>query len=331
MKITILKNKITNQDIFNKGLELVKKHLASISFPVEFKIKEISKNLTTESFSNTTVHAGVSVKPGEILAEVDGSDDIACLIFNWDGVFPRPTNPAQHGLNKNGCTPIQIPEQWYGIYPEVLAEFLLHEICHATFYLSGKVAQDYTHNFYTSSYAQMPGGTIPFYLSILKGLSPLKNIYKITTPPAPAPIISPPVVPVKIMFKPKNFTLKELVSPEIYAKYGEKGWEFFDERLLRNIQWLREKLGKAIRVNHDHLRYCGFDAGEFRKFGVSQHNMGRALDFEVVGMTSEEVRKFLIANHKEMPEPNIWVEAGVPHNHMDVRYSDKKGIYLFNP
>jgi hypothetical protein len=139
-------------------------------------------------------------------------------------------------------------------------------------------------------------------------------------------------VPVPVLYKPLNFPLKELVSPEIYAKFGERAWEFFDERILRNIQWVRERLGPT-RVNNYSmgLKYRGFDAFEFRKTGVSQHNHGRALDFEVIGMPSEQVRQYLVTHQNEMPEPNVWVEKGTPHCHMDVRCSDKKGVYLFNP
>lgn len=136
----------------------------------------------------------------------------------------------------------------------------------------------------------------------------------------------------KEMYKPKNFALKELVSPEILAKYGDKAWEFLDERMLRNIQFIRDSLGRPIIVNNGStFTHRCFDATEERKDGTSQHNMGRAIDFDVKGMSAEQVRKWMGSNYKNFPEPNIWVEIGTNWVHFDVRYSDKSGIYLFQP
>ena len=143
--------------------------------------------------------------------------------------------------------------------------------------------------------------------------------------------VKTPVKPeeVKEIYKPKNFVLKELVSPEILKQFGEKAWEFFDERLLRNLQFLRDNLG-PIRVNNGTtFKYRGFDACEYRKNGVSQHNHGRGVDYDVVGMPAQKVREWILINQDRLPEPNCWIEDGVDWNHMDVRCSDKKGVYVF--
>ena len=144
------------------------------------------------------------------------------------------------------------------------------------------------------------------------------------TPPSPAPIVEK-------LYKPKNFVLKELVSPIILNTYGDKAWEFLDERLLKNIQFIRDSLAKPIRVNNGttYKNRC-FDAVEERKTGTSQHNMGRAIDFDVVGMTAEQVRKWISDNYTKFPEPNIWIEKNTSWIHMDVRYSNNKGLYMFS-
>lgn len=133
-------------------------------------------------------------------------------------------------------------------------------------------------------------------------------------------------------YKPKNFSLKELVPKTTIDKLGDKAWELLDERMLRNIQFFRDTFG-VIYINTPTQQFRCFDPSEFRKEGLSQHNHGRAVDCTFKNYTSEQVREWLRQpeNVSRLPEPNIWVEIGTPHLHFDVRYSDKKGIYFFNP
>lgn len=143
-------------------------------------------------------------------------------------------------------------------------------------------------------------------------------------------------IPTGSYYKPANFRISELVSPELLSRLGEdKCWQMFDERLLRNLQWLRERFGVTYVNINGRFKYRGFDAGEYRTSGTSQHNHGRAIDCHFKDYTIAEVHDILKTEHINMPEPNIWVEA--THNgksiswlHMDLRYSDKKGIYFFN-
>lgn len=132
----------------------------------------------------------------------------------------------------------------------------------------------------------------------------------------------------KPMYKPKNFALKELVSKATLDKYGEQAWQFLDERMLRNLQSIREQLGKPITVNTFLLQQRCFDPAEERG-PYSQHAHGRAVDFSVSGMTAQEVRNWL--KTASLPEPNIWVEEDVGWIHMDVRVSEYKGVYFFKP
>ena len=140
------------------------------------------------------------------------------------------------------------------------------------------------------------------------------------------------ILPLRELYKPKNFTLKELVPASILSKFGEKAWEFLDERMLRNLQFFREIFG-ITNVNTTTEQYKCFDPAVFRKEGTSQHNAGRAVDCIFKNYTSEQVREWLKKpeNVAKLPEPNIWVELGTSHFHFDVRFSDKKGVYFFNP
>lgn len=134
-------------------------------------------------------------------------------------------------------------------------------------------------------------------------------------------------------YRPKNFILQELVSKAIYEKYGERAWQFLDVRMLKNLQWLRENIG-SMTVNNwywgGNRQYSGFDACEYRKDGTSQHNHGRACDSISKYMTAQQVRDFVKENGHKAPYPNIWVENSVDWFHMDVRASDKVGVYFFN-
>lgn len=133
------------------------------------------------------------------------------------------------------------------------------------------------------------------------------------------------------LYKPKNFALSELVPQVTITRFGDKAWEFLDERMLRNLQYIREALGRTITVNTPSLQYRCFDPVTYRKDGYSQHNHGRSVDFDVKGMTAQQVRDWLKVHYKELPEPNIWVEEGTRWVHFDIRASDKKGAYFFYP
>ena len=45
------------------------------------------------------------------------------------------------------------------------------------------------------------------------------------------------------------FDIQELVCRDTYNKYGNEAWQFLDDRLLANLLWIRENLGKPIYVN----------------------------------------------------------------------------------
>lgn len=136
-----------------------------------------------------------------------------------------------------------------------------------------------------------------------------------------------------LLYRPKNFALHELVSEKVYKEKGEKAWEFFDERILQNLQAIRDHYGVAVHVNNwkqgGQFSYRGFDEGGYRKNGYSQHNMGRAIDFTVSGKTAQQVRDDIVNGAVKLPHKNIWLEDDVSWLHMDVRYSGFDGVYLF--
>jgi hypothetical protein len=128
----------------------------------------------------------------------------------------------------------------------------------------------------------------------------------------------------------KYFGIKELVCPHVYEKFGEKAWRFLDERLLENLDWIRENLDKPIVVNNwaqggeysqRGLRCTRcilvIEQVDLRKVYLSAHIFGKAVDFNVVGMTAEEVRQWIKAHAKDLPHP-CRLEESVSWVHLDV-------------
>ena len=52
------------------------------------------------------------------------------------------------------------------------------------------------------------------------------------------------------MYKCQKFTIKELVSKQVYQKFGERAWMFFDEQLLRDLDTIRLYHGLPIIINN---------------------------------------------------------------------------------
>ena len=168
MKILILTQNIKNRPAMIKGLEIAKELALKEGLNLEYTFQETEKVFSSFSFVNDVQPKGVALNGWEIIQETKGDYTISCLIYDWDKYNPKPTNPITQGYARNLTVPIHIPEQWYNGYPEVLAEFFLHELCHAGFFLANKI--DTTHNFYQSNFKNLPGGPTLYYLSLLKDL-----------------------------------------------------------------------------------------------------------------------------------------------------------------
>ena len=137
----------------------------------------------------------------------------------------------------------------------------------------------------------------------------------------------------------KYFDKQELVSKHVYDRDG--GYELIHHDLQNLVVWIREKLGRPMFANNWAI------GGQFSQRGYrtnddpvckaqkfvpgSAHFKGKALDFDVKGMTAEQVRKWLHDNQESAPV-RFRVEKGVNWVHVDVmphKASDK--AYFFNP
>ena len=137
----------------------------------------------------------------------------------------------------------------------------------------------------------------------------------------------------------KYFDKEELLSKHVYNSGG--GYELLHPDLQKLVVWIRETLGRPMFANNWEI------GGQFSQRGYrtnddpvckaqkfvpgSAHFKGKALDFDVKGMTAEQVRKWLHDNQESAPV-RFRVEKGVNWVHVDVmphKASDK--AYFFNP
>ena len=139
----------------------------------------------------------------------------------------------------------------------------------------------------------------------------------------------------------KYFDIRELTCPHVYNKFGEYAWNFFDPRLLDTLLVIREKIGKPIYVNNwdmgGNFTQRGFrcnicplvkEKTALEKLYVTAHNQGMGVDFDVKGMSAEEVRKWIVDNKIFLPHP-IRLESDVNWVHLDVRTDGMQTITFF--
>jgi len=142
----------------------------------------------------------------------------------------------------------------------------------------------------------------------------------------------------------KYFKVQELVSKAVYDKWGEKSWNFLDEKLLETLLVLRRDILKVPLVCNDWV-YGGKNSQRGLRENIcsivkektdkgvlylSQHNFGKAVDLVSSKMSAEDMRKTIKANAKKLPY-NVRVEDGVSWLHIDLMcdINQKDKIYFF--
>jgi len=126
------------------------------------------------------------------------------------------------------------------------------------------------------------------------------------------------------------FDLREVVSKQVYERYGQACWSFFDMRLLAVVVWLRQNLGiplycndwdmggkfdeRGFRANLDPLVASKTKAG---KLYCSAHCRGQAIDLSSGKMTAEEMRRWIRQHREDLPYP-VRMEKDVNWLHLDV-------------
>lgn len=139
------------------------------------------------------------------------------------------------------------------------------------------------------------------------------------------------------------FGIKELVCPDMYKKFGELCWQFFDRDFLETLLVIRRDILKVPMVCNNWANGGNYAQRGFRcnlcqisrdktvagKLYASSHCNGAAGDFTVEGMTAEEARQKII-NNKDILPVNIRLEDDVSWLHLDI-YDQMNGqkVHLF--
>lgn len=112
----------------------------------------------------------------------------------------------------------------------------------------------------------------------------------------------------------QNFDIRELVCPHCYEKFGEGSWQFLSTELLSVLYTLRYEIFKLpITINNWYLGKS-YDERGFRcnrcdivkdktSVYISAHCLGKAIDFNVQGKTSEDVNQTIIINQHKFKYP----------------------------
>lgn len=128
------------------------------------------------------------------------------------------------------------------------------------------------------------------------------------------------------MYKPKFFSIKELVPRHVYADRGEAAIELLDSRALQSLDQLRERFGKIV-VNDwawgGNSQWRGLRTPQC-PIGAkySQHHYGRAFDAILVEYDVQKAREFILKNPDQFPFITF-VELDTPHLHFDVRNCER--------
>jgi hypothetical protein len=134
------------------------------------------------------------------------------------------------------------------------------------------------------------------------------------------------------MYKPKHFTIEELVPPQLLDLVEEDvAWKMFDEELLRAIDWVKETYSPNDPVTINNWKW----GGNFTQSGLrtkdwehynpkSTHPYGEAVDMKFKNITAEDIRQDLKERGKDVPyiteceEDVSWlhISTGKRYNHL---------------
>lgn len=147
-----------------------------------------------------------------------------------------------------------------------------------------------------------------------------------------------------MIFKPGNFTWKELVSEALWLRRGGKVCELFTPEILHTLDIIRKNFNCPININD--WSYGGrFDYRGFREIAyysnrdindsLSQHLRGNAFDFDVTGYAAEDARDKIRSMKKKGLLPFLTgIEIDINWVHIDCRVTDRldrNGLFEFRP
>lgn len=141
----------------------------------------------------------------------------------------------------------------------------------------------------------------------------------------------------------QNISVKEIVCPHVYSKYGDKAIRFIDKDLIAVLDVIRNKIlkcpiiinnGKVYTQRGFRCNICPLVAEKTKvgKIYLSGHNMGKACDFSCNKYSVIQIHKMIKENADLLPckirlesplDATSWV-------HVDVmNYGQKDKVYVF--
>lgn len=139
-----------------------------------------------------------------------------------------------------------------------------------------------------------------------------------------------------------NITVKEIVCPHVYAKWGDKAIRFIRPELRETLDVIRNKILKCpMTINNKVYTQRGLRCNccelvaEKTKTGkvyLSAHNLGAGVDFSCSKYTVQEVHDLIKKNANLLPY-KIRLESPInapSWTHVDLITEDQKDkVYIF--
>ncbi len=137
-----------------------------------------------------------------------------------------------------------------------------------------------------------------------------------------------------------NFKTQELVPSMIFNKYGEASKWFIDPRILEIIEAIRNRFGKPMTINNwdtgGHLQNRGYRTPD-TTIGAwySQHKFGRAVDFNVQGIATQEIYDDILENQDFYLSIGVTtiedIEIAKTWTHLDIRNTEMDTLKIVRP
>ncbi len=135
------------------------------------------------------------------------------------------------------------------------------------------------------------------------------------------------------MYKCKHFKAHELVPQKIYSRYGEKSFQFLDDRLLMTLDFIREMFGETT-INNYHWdgnrEWSGLRTSDSPYYSsTSQHTFGRAADCIFNEPDVFDIQEYILTHQKNFPFIR-GIETEVSWLHIDVGNRSGNTIQTFS-
>ena len=136
------------------------------------------------------------------------------------------------------------------------------------------------------------------------------------------------------------FKIQELVPESIYKLRGKKAWQLIDERLIANLDCIKEQLetiyNRKIPITVNDWLWGGNRVasglrvpGQKEYSETSQHKLGKAVDFKCE-IPAHDIRNLIRHGSIILPYPACFEEFnGMSWVHMDVRNFVNGQVYFF--